>query len=130
MSNKVIYTIIQVFAALMALMYVQSFYGFVFGKEISFIQYRPESALEIWTVRNLGIRLLAISVGFFIALWLRNKSFLAAMFAVRLTADGGDLINSATTPGMAPMVWQILAVFVAIELLCFLGLLFIIKKEK
>ena len=130
MSGTIIYRIIQVVAALLALMYVQSFYGFVFGREISFIHYTPLSELEIWTVRNLGIRLLAIAIGFFIALGLNNKTILAVMFAVRLTADVGDLINSATTPNMAPMVWQILSIFVAIEFLCFIGLIYLIKKEK
>lgn len=130
MRNKIIYRIIQGVAFLLALMYVQSFYGFVFGKEINFIHYTPQSNIEIWTVRNLGIRLLAIAVGFFIALFLRNKTFLAAMFAVRLTADLGDLINSATTEGLAPMIWQMLSVFVGIEFLCLIGLLYLIKKEK
>lgn len=64
MSNKIIYRIIQIVAVLSALMYVQSFNGFVFGKEINFIQYIPQTNLELWTVRNLGIRLLAIAVGF------------------------------------------------------------------
>ena len=130
MSNKIIYRIIQIVAVLSALMYVQSFNGFVFGKEINFIQYIPQTNLELWTVRNLGIRLLAIAVGFFIALLLRNKTILAVMFTVRLTADIGDLINSATTPNLAPMVWQILTVFVVIEFLCLMGLIHLIKKEK
>jgi len=130
MSNKIIYRIIQIVAVLSALMYVQSFNGFVFGKEINFIQYIPQTNLELWTVRNLGIRLLAIAVGFFIALLLRNKTILAVMFTVRLTADIGDLINSATTPNLAPMVWQILTVFVVIEFLCLMGLIYLIKKEK
>lgn len=130
MSKKLIYNIIQIVAALMAIMYVQSFFGFVFQKEISFIRYQPQTALEIWTVRNLGIRLLAIAVGFFIALLLRNKTFLAVMFAIRLTADVGDLINSAITPELDQMIWQILTVFVSIELLSLVGLLYILKKEK
>lgn len=130
MSKKISYRIIQIVASLLALMYVQSFYGFVFDKEINFIHYSPQSNLEIWTVRNLGVRLLAIAVGFFIALLLRNKIILAVMFAVRLTADVGDLINSANTPGLAPMVGQILAVFVVIEFLCLMGLIYLIKMEK
>ena len=130
MSQKILYRLIQSIALLLALMYVQSFYGFVFGKEISFIHYTPQSNIEIWTVKNLGIRLLAIAIGFFIALGLKNKTILAVMFAVRLTADVGDLINSATTPSLASMVWQILIVFVLIEFLCLVGLIFIIKKEE
>ncbi len=130
MSNKIIYRIIQVVAFVLALMYAQSFYGFVFNKEINFIHYTPQSNIETWTVRNLGIRLLAIAVGLFIAVFSKSKKILAMAFAIRLTADAGDLINSATMQGIAPMVWQILSVFVTIEFLCLVSLIYQIKKEK
>lgn len=130
MSNKIIYTIIKAVAVLLALMYVQSFYGFVFNKEINFIHYTPQSNIEIWTVRNLGIRLLAIAAGLFIAVFSKSKKMLAMAFAIRLTADAGDLINSATMQGIASMVWQILSVFVTIEFLCLITLIYHIKKEK
>lgn len=127
--NKYLSIAIQIVGALAALTYVQSAYVFITTHHISFIHYTASGPLEVWTIRNLGVRLLAIAVGFILALLLRNKSMLALMFAVRLTADMGDLINSVTTPNLPAMVGQILTGFVVMEALCLIGLIYLIKKE-
>lgn len=123
MSSRVQYRIVQVIAALLALMYVDSARKFVFTHQIDFVHYAASSPVEVWTVRNLGLRLLAIGVGFIIALVAKDRRMLAMMFAVRLVADAGDTLNSAMTPGLASFVVPVLGLFVAVELGCLVVLL-------
>lgn len=130
MKNKSLLIVIKIVALIFALMYIKSAYDFIFSHEISFVNYAANSPAEIWVVRNLGIRLLAIGIGFLAALALKNYGFLALMFAVRLVADVGDLFNSIYTPNLENFVTLVLTVFVIIELTCFLLLIKIIKQEK
>ncbi|MBX7056749.1 MAG: hypothetical protein K1X75_01695 [Leptospirales bacterium] len=129
MARSILYLLVQLIAAFFALNYLQSFYAFYTTHQVSFVGYTATDPLAIWTVRNLGVRLLAIAVGFLVALLSRSKSMLALMFAVRLAADLGDLINSATTPGLDAFVPQILGVFASIEALCLLCLLWLRRSE-
>lgn len=123
------YRFIQGTAALLGLMYLKSGYDFIITKQIEFIHYTAISSLEIWTVRNLGARLLAISVGFLAALFLNDRRMLALMFLVRLTADIRDFFNSMNTAGLDSFVVPVLGAFVCIETLCLLMLMKIIAQE-
>lgn len=123
MSSRVQYRIVQFIAALLALMYVDSARKFVFTHQIDFVHYVASSPVEVWTVRNLGLRLLAIAAGFIIALVAKDRRMPAMMFAVRLVADAGDTLNSAMTPGLASFVVPVLGLFAAVELGCLIVLL-------
>lgn len=115
--------VVQVVAALLALMYVKAAWDFITTHQIELVHYSASTALETWTVRNLGVRLLAIAVGFIVALVSRNRDLLALMFVVRLVSDVGDLLNSAFTPGLEAFVVPLIAIFVAIEFACLVLLL-------
>ncbi len=123
MSAKLQYRLVRAIGALLALMYVDSARKFVFTHNIDFVHYVATSPVEVWTVRNLGLRLLAIASGFIIALVAKDRRMLAMMFAVRLIADAGDTLNSAMTPGLEGFVVPVLGLFVAVELGCLIALL-------
>ncbi len=113
---------VRIFAALLALMYLQSSWEFIANGNVAFVGYVPEDPMARWAVANLGARLLAIAVGFIVALVLRDPRQLALMFAVRLAADATDLAISSTSPGIELLVPGVLAVLVVIEVVC-LGVL-------
>lgn len=121
---------IQGVAGLLGLMYLASAYSFITTHSIDFIHYTASSTQEVWTVRNLGIRLLAIGAGLLGAVILRRRDLLALMLSVRLIADCGDFLNSLVTPGLDAFVARTLAVFVMIEMASLGGLLWIHRSEE
>lgn len=123
MRHPIALRVVQVIAALLALMYVTSTYTFIHDHDVRFIGYTATSPEAIWTLNNLAIRLFAIAVGFFIALAARSEPMLALMFTVRLVSDAGDLLNSALVAGIPSSVPAILAVFLAVEAPCLAVLL-------
>jgi hypothetical protein len=113
---------VRIVAALLALMYLQSSWEFIANGNVAFVGYVADDPMARWAVANLGARLFAITVGFIIALVLRDPRLLAPMFAVRLAADATDLAISSTSSGIEPLVPGVLAVLVAVEMVC-LGVL-------
>lgn len=118
MRHPLLLRVVQVVAALMALMYVMSTYEFIHSHTVRFIGYTATGPEAVWTLNNLAIRLFGIAVGFFVALAARSEAMLALMFTVRLVADVGDLLNSVLVAGIPSSVPSILAVFVLVEAAC------------
>jgi len=120
---------IQVIAGGLGVMYLVSGYQFITTHSISFISYTGASAQEIWTIRNLGIRILAIGIGLLVALASRRKDLLLLLLLLRLLADLGDCANSALTPGIDGSVARTLALFCTVESLSVGGLLWLWLSE-
>lgn len=119
---------VRIVAALLALMYLQSSWEFIANGNVAFVGYVPDDPMARWAVANLGARLFAIAVGFIIALVLRDPRLLALMFAVRLAADATDLAISSASPGIGPFVPGVLAVLVAVEVVCLGALLRLVRS--
>lgn len=130
MTSKTQFLILKIIAVIFGIMYIQSGTEFIFTHKINFIEYLPNSSAEIWTVRNLGGRLLAIGIGFILAVLFNKKETIALIFAIRLIADSVDLWNSMVTPNLASFIVPVLGVFVAIEAICLCWAFILIKKEK
>ena len=108
--------ILRIGVGLFGLMYCLSAGQFILTKQIGFISYAAVTPAEVWTVRNLGVRLLGIGVGMLIVSVANNAAGIALMLTVRIISDMGDLINSVATPGLEPLVAGGLAIFVTAEL--------------
>lgn len=111
-----VHHILRLATGLLGFMYAWSAAQFILQQQIAFISYNPVTAPEIWTVRNLGARLLGIAVGMILVSVMNSVRGIALMLTVRLVSDAGDWINSLLTPGLDPFVSRMLAVFVVIEL--------------
>jgi hypothetical protein len=128
--QKLSWRAIQGVAGVLGCMYLVSGYIFITTRSIEFVHYTGVSAQEVWTIRNLGVRVLAIGIGLLLALLMRRKDALALMLLVRLCADVGDFTNSALTPGLDASVARTLAVFCVVELVALSGLVWILSAER
>lgn len=114
-ARRLLWLAIQVVAGGLGLMYLVTGYTFITTPRIEFIHYTGVSSREIWTVRNLGVRVLAIGDGLVVALLLRRRDLLPLMLMVRFISDLGDFANSAMTNGLDPTVPGMPALFCSIE---------------
>lgn len=120
MDKRFIFAVLV--TVLLTVGYLQTAWGIFHNHQVSFINYTAQTPSELWALKNLAARLIGISIGFIIALALRNRLMLALMFAVRLSADSIDCWTSWHTQGVDASVGVTLLVVSIIELLV-LGLL-------